>query len=255
MDLATIIGLIVVFGGLITGILMEGANLMMFFNIPAAFIVIIGTFGVTMATTSLETVLLLPAILAKAFGKEKENKEEIVAYFMKISEKARKEGILSLENELDEIENKFLRRGLQQVIDGIDPKTVEKYLETEIIQIEERHAKGIGFFEAAGGYAPTLGIMGTVMGLVNILANLNNPDELGPLISGAFIATLYGVGSANVVLLPIAAKLKFRSKEEINTCEMIIEGILSLQAGDSPKFIEQKLTAYLTEEERESFEG
>ena len=228
MDITTILGLIVVITGLIMGVTLEGANLVMYLNLPAAFIVLVGTFGVTTITTSAETVLKLPVILGKAFSKIKENRSEIVSIFVELLGKARKDGILSLEKELSNIENKFFNKGLQLVIDGIDPKHVEKYLETEIMQIEERHKKGIAFFEAAGGYAPTLGIMGTVMGLVNILANLSSPDQIGSMISVAFIATLYGVGAANVVLLPIAAKLKAKSEEEILTCEMIMEGILSL---------------------------
>lgn len=254
MDITTLVGLIIVFSGLIIGVVMEGASLFMYLNLPAAFIVLVGTFGVTTVTTSLDTVVLLPVILAKAFGKNMQYRVEIVEVFTKLLNKARKEGILSLEAELQNIDNKFFSKGLQLVIDGIDPKLVEKCMETEMIQLEDRHQKGIGFFEAAGGFAPTLGIMGTVMGLVNILANLSNPDEIGSMISVAFIATLYGVGAANVFLLPIANKLKAKSEEELVTCEMILEGLLSLQSGDNPKFVEERLKAYLTPEEREELD-
>jgi chemotaxis protein MotA len=166
------------------------------------------------------------------------------------AERARREGLLALDEEVAELDDEFTRKGLQLVVDGTDPELVREILENEIDGMIGRHQAAVSPFEKAGGFAPTMGIIGTVMGLVHVLENLDAPATLGPAISGAFIATLYGVGSANVVFLPTANKLKSMSAEEIELRSMTLEGILSIQAGDNPRVVADKLLSFIPPAER-----
>jgi chemotaxis protein MotA len=189
----------------------------------------------------------------KAFSNKKINRQEILDTFMNLSAIARKDGLLALEHEL---ENKNLDElitiGLRMVIDGADEDVVRQVLETRIINMEHRHEKGIAIFEAAGGFGPTMGVIGTVMGLVHVLVDLSNPDELGGKIAVAFIATLYGVGSANLIWLPIANKLKELNSDEVLAKNMMMEGIQLLRGGSNPAFMKEQLKGYLVKNEEES---
>jgi chemotaxis protein MotA len=189
----------------------------------------------------------------KAFSNKKINRQEILDTFMNLSAIARKDGLLALEHEL---ENKNLDElitiGLRMVIDGADEDVVRQVLETRIINMEHRHEKGIAIFEAAGGFGPTMGVIGTVMGLVHVLGDLSNPDELGGKIAVAFIATLYGVGSANLIWLPIANKLKELNSDEVLAKNMMMEGIQLLRGGSNPAFMKEQLKGYLVKNEEES---
>jgi chemotaxis protein MotA len=158
---------------------------------------------------------------------------------------ARKDGILALERQSRRVDNKFLKMGMRLVVDGTPSEMVREILETEIVSLQERHKVGEQMFSTMGGYAPTLGIIGTVIGLIHMLNSLNEPAKMGPAIASAFIATLYGVALANLVFLPIGAKLKARTTEEIIAYDMMLEGILSIQAGDNPRMVEQKMLAFL----------
>jgi chemotaxis protein MotA len=171
-----------------------------------------------------------------------------------LADKARREGLLALDAQLAEIDDPFTRNALQLVVDGTDPEMVHAILEAEVDGMAARHAAGALPFEKAGGFAPTMGIIGTVLGLVHVLQNLAAPATLGPSISAAFIATLMGVGSANVVFLPIANRLKAISSEEMELRMMTLEGILSIQAGDNPRLVGEKLMSYLAPAERDSGE-
>jgi chemotaxis protein MotA len=172
-----------------------------------------------------------------------------------LAEQARREGLLALDAKVAEIDDDFTRKGLQLVVDGSDPDLVREVLEAEIEGMEARHAKGSGMFEKAGGFAPTIGIIGTVMGLVHVLENLSAPSTLGPSISSAFLATLLGVASANVVFLPVAYRLKALSAAEVELRMVTIEGILSVQAGDNPRIVSEKLLSYVSPAERPGAEG
>jgi chemotaxis protein MotA len=161
------------------------------------------------------------------------------------ADKARREGLLSLESQLTEIDNPFLVRGLQLVIDGTDPELTRNMLEMEIEAYETKERVGYDIFMSAGGFAPTMGIIGTVMGLVHVLSNVSDPDKLGGAIAVAFLATLYGVASANVLWIPFATKIKGKSAKEVLLMELILEGILSIQAGENPRVIREKLMTFL----------
>jgi chemotaxis protein MotA len=173
-----------------------------------------------------------------------------VQLLVSLAEQARREGLLALDAKVGEIEDEFTRKGLQLVVDGSDPALVREVLDAEIDGMAARHALGSGIFEKAGGFAPTIGIIGTVMGLVHVLQNLSAPSTLGPSISSAFLATLLGVASANVVYLPVCYRLKALSNEEIELRTLTIEGILSVQAGDNPRIVAEKLNSFVPPAQR-----
>jgi chemotaxis protein MotA len=169
---------------------------------------------------------------------------------VKLSEKARRDGLLGLEEDVQQIEDDFTRKGLQLVVDGADSDLVRAVLQSETDGMSQRHRSNAQVFMQAGGFAPTLGILGTVLSLVHVLENLDNPSTLGHSIAGAFCATLYGVGVANIFFLPIANKLKALSATELQYREMLLEAILSIQAGDNPRMLAEKLETFLAPAER-----
>jgi chemotaxis protein MotA len=250
MKASTAIGIGVAFAGLAMGALMEGASPAAFFNIPALLIVLGGTFGATFAGTTIEKIKLIPSLYKKAMGAEKPDMGAQLELLVGFAERARREGLLALDEEVAQLDDEFTRKGLQLVVDGTDPELVREILENEIDGMMARHHASVSPFEKAGGFAPTMGIIGTVMGLVHVLENLDAPATLGPAISGAFIATLYGVGSANVIFLPTANKLKAISSEEVELRSMTLEGILSIQAGDNPRVVADKLLSFIPPTER-----
>ncbi len=245
MDLATIIGLVVCFGGFLGGFLEEGGSLGSLISPSAAMIAIGGTIGAGIVCAPLADTLALGKITMKAFMRPSYNLGPIISKFVAFAEKVRREGLLVLEEDANQETDAFLKSGLQLVIDGNDTELVKDILATELRYLEERHERGAHYFENLGGFAPTFGIIGTVMGLVMVLKNLSDPSSLGGAVSSAFIATLYGVVSANALFLPLATKLKQASREEALMREIMIEGILSIQAGDNPRIVKEKLSAFL----------
>jgi chemotaxis protein MotA len=244
------IGIGVAVGCVLMSAMMEGTQIPAFINIPAMMLVFGGTLGVTMAGTSMAQMKLVPKLYKLAFSPPEYALRERVALLVRFAEMARREGLLALDDELQSVEDEFTRKGMQLVVDGTDPELVSTILEIELEAMAGRHAKGVEPFDKAGGFGPTLGITGTVMGLIHVLENLSQPSTLGPAISGAFIATLYGVGSANIIFLPVANKLKFLSREEMELGYLTIEGILAIQAGDNPRVVESKLLSYVAPDER-----
>ncbi len=254
MDPATILGLFVALGAVGGAFVLEGGQLETVFLTAPLLIVVGGTFGATTITTSFDTVRQLPHYLKVAgFGKSRILVDSIES-IVKLAEKARREGILGLENDLKAIQNPFYKKAVQMVIDGTDVDTLREILETEMSYIEERHQRGITFFQKAGGFAPTMGILGTVLGLVHTLGNTSDASKMATSIAGAFIATLWGVGLANLFLLPIADKLKMRHDEEMAHLELITEGIVAIQMGDNPRSIRARLLSYLAPIHRRNYE-
>jgi chemotaxis protein MotA len=248
------IGLVVGCVAIALGATMEGSNVMAVLNPTALLIVLGGTFGATMAGTSFDAVKNIPALYKKAFSSEPPDLNAKVAELVGYAEKARRDGLLALDEQLASVEDEFTRKGLQLVVDGTDPELVAEVLDAENTNMRKRHIAAAQPFEKAGGFAPTMGIVGTVFGLVHVLQNLDAPETLGPSISAAFIATLVGVGSANVVFLPIANRLKQLSAEELHAREMTVEGILSIQSGDNPRVVAEKLVTYVPPSQRPSDE-
>jgi chemotaxis protein MotA len=217
-------------------------------------IVLVGTYGATMASVGWGPMSKIPKLYKLAFSPRQQDLRERVDLLVGIAEQARKEGLLALDAQLGDIDDEFTRKGLQLVVDGTDPDLVREILEAEIDGMETRHRAGAAPFEKAGGYAPTMGIIGTVMGLVHVLQNLADPSSLGPAISTAFIATLLGVGTANLVFLPVAVRLKALSEEEVELRTLTLDGILAVQAGDNPRVVADKLISYVPPSERTEVE-
>jgi chemotaxis protein MotA len=178
-----------------------------------------------------------------------------VKTLVSFAERARKDGLLALEEEIDAIDEPFMRKGMQLIVDGTDPDLLREILESEIDAMAARHKAGYQVFEKAGGLAPTIGVLGTVVSLVHVLSNLSAPETLGPAISAAFIATLYGVGSANVVYFPVCYSLQMLSGKEVDERSLVLEGILAIQAGDNPRMVQQKLLSYLAPADRDAVEA
>lgn len=254
MKAATALGIGLAFVGLMIGAMMEGSALGAFLNTPAALIVLGGTAGATLASTSLEQMKRVPSLYMRSFKAPQPDLAGRVELLVSFADRARRDGLLALEDEIDRLDDDFTRKGLQLVVDGTEPELVLQVLENEIDGTSARHALGRAPFEKAGGFAPTMGIIGTVMGLVHVLENLDAPETLGPAISGAFIATLYGVASANVVFLPVANKLRQITEAETTLRELTIEGVLAIQAGDNPRLVAEKLLALVPPEERAAAE-
>jgi len=253
VDIASAAGIGLAFAAVILSMVMEGGNPAALVSHPAPIILVLGgTLGATMSGYSMKDLSAVPKVAMKAFmpGPPQDPTEaiETVVHF---SDRARRDGLLALEDEVKEVEDPFLRKGLQLAIDGTDPEIVREVLETEISALRERHKVGAQFFANMGAFAPTLGIIGTVLGLVHMLENLSDPSSMGPLIAAAFVATLWGVMTANLIYLPISNKLKRASAEEIHHKELVLEGVLSIQAGANPRTVTEKLKSYLPPAERE----
>jgi chemotaxis protein MotA len=239
-----VIGILVALAALLLGTLIEGGSPAAYANPSAILIIFGGTFGATIASFSMAQFKTFPKLFALAIKTRKGHAAEMRDRLVAFAERARREGLLALESDVDQVEDPFLRKGLQMVIDGLEPEVVEEILELDTEAMQRRHASGVAMFTAMGGYAPTMGVIGTVMGLVNVLGNLDDPGELGGSIAVAFIATLIGVGSANIVWLPVANALKVNSGQEVAERRMAITGILAIQAGDNPRIVAQKLDAF-----------
>jgi chemotaxis protein MotA len=235
---------------LIMAVIMEGGNPMSFINIPAMMIVIGGTMMATIASTRFSNgKLAIKAVMLAIKGQDLDMGAAADKMVL-LSEKARRDGLLALEDDVEALGDDFAKKGVQLVVDGADSDLVRAILQSEVDGMAERHSAVAKILSTAGGFAPTLGVLGTVMSLVHVLENLSNPGALGHSIAGAFIATLYGVGSANLVFLPIANKLKELSSDELGFRAMMLEAILSIQAGDNPRMLREKLETFLPPEQR-----
>jgi chemotaxis protein MotA len=252
MKAATAIGIVAAAAGILLSAMMEGTSPASFINLPALIIIMAGTGGATMASVGMSGFKRVPSLYKLVFSAEPPDLNGRVELMVSLAEQARREGLLALDGQVGEIDDDFTRKGLQLVVDGIDPDLVRDILEAEIDGMMARHAAGAAPFEKAGGFAPTMGIIGTVMGLVHVLQNLAAPSTLGPAISSAFIATLMGVGAANVIFLPVASRLKALSTEEVELRTLTLDGILAVQAGDNPRVVADKLISYVAPTERSS---
>ena len=254
MKFGTGIGIVITLVGIAMGATMEGTNVMVVINVPAILIVLVGTLGASIAACGLEANIRLPKLFIKAFMPEDVDLVGRVNELVSFAEKARRDGLLALDEAVKDITDPFTKKGVQLVVDGTDPDLVYAVLDAENEGMRKRHGLARNPFMQAGALAPTMGIIGTVFGLVNVMNNLNNPSSLGPLIASAFLATLMGVGAANVVFLPMANRLKELSEQELHFREMTLEGILAIQSGDNPRVVAEKLMAYVPPAKRPSEE-
>jgi len=211
-----------------------------------------GTFGVIMIAYPLNTVIGLVGIIVKTFMYKVDAGKDIITQLVELSQVVRKDGILALESKIGDIENQFMAKGLQMAIDGQEPGEIEDILYMEMDKVSDRHNKGADMLTALGTFAPSMGMIGTLVGLVLMLQNMSDPSSIGPSMSIALLTTFYGALMANIIFLPMAGKLKARSKEELLVHEIILTGVQSLVAGENPRVMEQKLLGYLPPKERQS---
>ncbi|MFV0348757.1 MAG: motility protein A [Halodesulfovibrio sp.] len=251
MDLATILGIVISFG-LVVSAIMAGSSLLIFIDIPSFLIVFGGTIGALLVNYPLGKVIAVAGIIKKTLFAKAESPTTIIDQFMDYANRARREGILSLEPIIKEIDDAYLRKGLQLTVDGLEPQAIQEIMETEISNIEGRHESGQDIVKALGEYAPALGMIGTVIGLVQMLQTMSDPSSIGPAMAVALITTFYGAVLANLVFNPMAGKLKTRSKEEILIKEMQMEGILAISKGENPRIIQEKLSSFQPPKERKS---
>lgn len=251
MKAATGIGIAIGCAGILLGAQMEGTPMGSLVNVPAVLIIFGGVAGACMASAGVEAMKLIPTLYKKVLSAEKRNMRRQVSELVSYAERARRDGLLALEEEIEEVEDVYTRKGLQLVVDGTPPDMVREVLEAEIHGMRARHRIGARLFESAGGFAPTMGVLGAVLGLIAALQNLDDPESLGPAIATAFIATLLGVGAANIVFLPVGQRLKQLSEAEVESRVLVLEGILAIQSGDNPRVIEEKLISFVPPSERD----
>ncbi len=244
MDLSTIIGIVSGLILIVIAILLNG-NLGAFVDPASIMIVLGGTLAATLVAFPIPQVKDIIKLTQKTFANRDTNPGKIINDIITLANKARKEGLLSLEEATESLEDEFLKKGLMLVVDGTDPELVRNLLETELDFIEQRHKAGQGLFESMATAAPGFGMIGTLIGLINMLGSLDDPTTIGPSMAVALITTLYGSLFANLFFSPMANKLKVKSGEEILEREIMVEGLLSIQAGENPRIIEEKLKAFL----------
>ncbi len=248
-DALSLIGLPLAIAAIVGGHILEDGSLTSLFQGAAALIVFGGTLGAVLLSHPLSDVKEAVRSVRHVFVDDLPPAASVIDAIGRLAIKARKDGILSLEDEIDGLADPFMRRGLRLAVDGTNPTTLRGMLEAENDGREEFEQAPARVYEAAGGYAPTVGILGAVLGLIHVMENLSDPSRLGAGIAVAFVATVYGVGSANLVLLPVAAKLRARAVRRARRREIILEGVLAIQEGQNPRLIEQKLRGLLTADE------
>lgn len=245
MDITSILGIFMGVGFILLGQALEGGSVLSLLQLTAALIVFGGTAGAVVLSFPLADLQFAMKSVQDVFKNSNVDYNKIIKEIVGFAMKARKEGVIVLEKEARNASDPLMKVGLEAVSDGADPVLVRDLMETQLTQMEERVARASKVWESAGGYAPTIGIIGAVLGLIHVMQNLSEPSKLGAGIAVAFVATVYGVGSANLILIPLGSKIKFKAKEDFLAKQMIIEGILSIQAGESPALIERKLQSFL----------
>jgi chemotaxis protein MotA len=247
MDKGTIVGAVIAMGAILVGLTLEGGKVGQILQPTAALIVFGGTLGAVMVQFPFEVVITAFLSLAIIFFVPKSEPLGVIREIVAIAYKARKEGIVSLDRDLDKVQDPFLRRSLMLAVDGTEPSELRKMMELELEKQGEYEENTPKVFESAGGFSPTIGIIGAILGLIQVMQHLDNITEVGKGIAVAFVATIYGVGAANLILLPAAGKLKIRIREGQVIREMMLEGVVSILEGMNPRMIETKLFSYLAE--------
>lgn len=251
MDLATILGIVSAFSLVLLSIMM-GSGLGTFFNAQSIMIVVGGTLGATMINFPLRDMIGVIKVGMKVLFAKTSSVPELIGSFVEFATRARREGILALESSIKEVGDPFLRKGLQLTVDGLEPQAIDEILQTEIDYVEARHKLGADIFQTMGTFAPALGMIGTLIGLVQMLQSMDDPSAIGPSMAVALLTTFYGSIMANILFLPMAGKLRKRSQEEVMVKEMVLNGILSIAKGDNPRILEQKLHSFIPPDQRQS---
>jgi chemotaxis protein MotA len=247
VDKASFGGLVVGLGGILLGLMLEGGSIGQIIQPTAGMIVFGGTFGAVLLQFPLSVVIASFRRLAGVFFESGHDARAIIRELVGYAHKARKEGVVSLDSELEKVRIPFLKKSLMLAVDGTEPQELRKMMELELDNQSEHEEKIPQVFESAGGFSPTIGIIGAVLGLIQVMQHLDNIEEVGKGIAVAFVATIYGVGAANLFFLPAAGKMKIRIREEQVQREMILEGVISILEGMNPRMLETKLFGYLPE--------
>lgn len=258
MDPITIAGIILAIISMVVAAFMAGMNpIAIFLGDPGSILLVVGgTIGVTAASGTMKQALNAPKALVKGFtGAGSIDRAAVIKQLVEFAETARKEGLLALESQIEAIEDPFFKQGLQLAVDGTDPGDLRDMLDLELERMSARHKEGAGFYSTAAGMAPAMGMVGTVIGLVDMLGNLEDPSTLGPAMAVAFLTTLWGAFIANYIFQPLAARLKALATEELASRELILEGIMSIQAGSNPRAVAGKLVSFLPPAAREEVLG
>ena len=245
MDKGSLVGVLIAVGGILAGLLLEGGKLAQIIQPTAAMIVFGGTIGAVMLQFPLSVVLESCKRLGSVFLDSQADPQNLVNEIVGYARKARREGMVSLDRELDNVKEPFLRKSLMLAVDGTEPQELRKMMELELDNQAEHEERIPQVFEAAGGFSPTVGIIGAVLGLIQVMQHLDNINEVGRGIAVAFVATIYGVGAANLLFLPSAGKLKIRIRTELQMQEMMLEGVISILEGLNPRMVETKLQSFL----------
>jgi chemotaxis protein MotA len=248
LDIATIVGILLGAFAVIGGAVLEGLRLGSLTQPTAAIIVLGGTIGATILSFPLKVILGAVKGVTKVIFEPKTTDADVVTEIIGYAQKARKEGLISLENQIPTVSDDFLRKAMSLAVDGTDSKLLRETMEVALDHLEHEGLQDAKVFEAAGGYSPTIGIIGAVLGLIHVMENLSDPSKLGSGIAVAFVATVYGVSLANLVFLPFANKLKIKHQREMVTKEMMLDGVLGILEGINPRIIEEKLKGYLSHE-------
>jgi chemotaxis protein MotA len=250
VDKASWGGLMLAVGGIFAGLVLEGGNLSQIFQPTAAMIVFGGTLGAVLIQFPLATVIAAAARLLHVFIEPKRDPFTVVQQLAEYAKKARRDGMVALDSDLGKVQDPFLKKSLMLAVDGTEPQELRNMMELELQNQEEHEEQVPQVFESAGGFSPTIGIIGAVLGLIQVMQHLDKIDEVGKGIAVAFVATIYGVGAANLFFLPSAGKLRIRIREEQVMREMMLEGVVSILEGMNPRMVETKLLGFLTDAER-----
>lgn len=248
-DILTGIGLVLGIALVVYGIV-EGGPLMLFWDFASLLITGGGSISALLMTYTLSEVKNIGKVFMQAFKEANSSPKEIIVQFTDISKKARREGLLSLEDEINAMEDPFIKKGLQMVVDGVEPELIREILELEIAEMQARHERGAGMFQTWGAYAPAFGMLGTLIGLIQMLANVSDIANITKGMGVALITTFYGSVIANMICLPIYTNLQQKNNKEVEEKEMMLEGILAIQSGVNPRIVEEKLITYLPPKEK-----
>ncbi|HTZ17892.1 MAG TPA: flagellar motor protein, partial [Dissulfurispiraceae bacterium] len=249
-DIIALLGLLFGVGAIIAGNIVEGGTTAHLVQVAAALIVFGGTAGATMLSYPLKDLINAVSSLRMVFYEKKHDPFAVIEDSVNILVQARRMGLITLQPQIMQIENPFLRKGLNLVVDGMPPKMIRDILDQEISTYETKMRRASKVFESAGGYAPTIGILGAVLGLIQVMSNVAEPSKIGSGISVAFVATIYGVGSANLILLPIAKRILRRMNDDIYIMDLIVEGVLGVESGINPFFLRSKLNSFIEDRDK-----
>jgi chemotaxis protein MotA len=255
MDLASIIGLVGAFGMIVMAVFTSGSTLLTYWDLPSFLMVVVGSYFAMFVSFPMQLTLGIFNTIGLIFKVPSLGEQGIITKLMAFSDKARREGLLALEEELEDLDDEFMKKGLRLVVDGTDAEIIRVLMENELNQVQDRHGTKIGLVNGWATLAPGLGMLGTVVGLIAMMKNLDDPSSIGPNMAVALITTLYGSIMANVLFIPIAGKLKGQDAAEAKVKEMMIEGVLSIQAGDNPRILGLKLLSFLNPADRKAVEA